>query len=379
MKAIAKIQLYIILTLFFDCSTLSHLPNDNLRCGTYLILHFSRLRKISPNLYSSRRYMAVWHVFFVVRDHYCLGLFWIYLLILQAGDIEMNPGPTSSPVICPACNLQVTGHSTLECGVCKKIFHPACENFSEQDLQVLAKNNVTWLCTGCKPILDLGRSLNDIKNKIDSLSMNCDLRLNLLESTMETTNGKLADLEGELSAIKSAISQHGDSPSTREPRYIDRRRNIIIFNAPEPTDASSASESHRLDESLVDNLCNMILGHSVTLDFTKRLGRKQPNAPYARPLLIGTLSEIDKHKLLHASKQHSESINKTWPRLIVTVDRSMEERAKRRHQRNQDEHNRSPSYSHRDRLTGNPNITIRKPKNTDPSVQVNTSSTVAKN
>ena len=72
-----------------------------------------------------------------------------YWLILLAGDVESNPGPTKYP--CTACNKAVRNNQRgIFCSRCEKWTHASCGGVSPAEYQRLGEQeDDSWFCTGC--------------------------------------------------------------------------------------------------------------------------------------------------------------------------------------------------------------------------------------
>ena len=72
----------------------------------------------------------------------------LLILIILAGDIEMNPGPRSQCRLCKKyCKAS---EKSVKCDECEKRFHISCINLEEKELLELESGNGSWYCTNCK-------------------------------------------------------------------------------------------------------------------------------------------------------------------------------------------------------------------------------------
>ena len=72
----------------------------------------------------------------------------LLILIILAGDIEMNPGPRSQ---CRLCKKYCKASEKLvKCEECEKRFHTSCISLDEKELLELESGNGSWYCTNCK-------------------------------------------------------------------------------------------------------------------------------------------------------------------------------------------------------------------------------------
>ena len=72
----------------------------------------------------------------------------LLILIILAGDIEMNPGPRSQCRLCKRyCKAS---EKSVKCEECEKRFHTSCISLDEKELLELESGNESWYCTNCK-------------------------------------------------------------------------------------------------------------------------------------------------------------------------------------------------------------------------------------
>ena len=72
----------------------------------------------------------------------------LLILIILAGDIEMNPGPRSQCRLCKKyCKAS---EKSVKCEECEKRFHTSCISLDEKELLELELGNGSWYCTNCK-------------------------------------------------------------------------------------------------------------------------------------------------------------------------------------------------------------------------------------
>ena len=114
----------------------------------------------------------------------------LFILIILAGDIEMNPGPRFQ---CGLCKKYCKASDRLlECEECEKRFHASCSNLSDNELLRIESGDGAWYCTNCKADCGLcsGAVLKDHKAvQCD----NCDMWIHnecsfIAETQYETVN-----------------------------------------------------------------------------------------------------------------------------------------------------------------------------------------------
>ena len=72
----------------------------------------------------------------------------LFILIILAGDIEINPGPRFQ---CGLCNKYCKASDRLlECKECEKRFHASCSNPGDNELVRIESGDGAWYCTNCK-------------------------------------------------------------------------------------------------------------------------------------------------------------------------------------------------------------------------------------
>ena len=72
----------------------------------------------------------------------------LFILIILAGDIEMNPGPRFQCGLCKRyCEAS---NRLLEWEECEKCFHASCSNLSDIELLRIESGDGAWYCTNCK-------------------------------------------------------------------------------------------------------------------------------------------------------------------------------------------------------------------------------------
>ena len=72
----------------------------------------------------------------------------LLILIILAGDIEMNPGPRPQCRLCKKyCKAS---EKSVKCEETEKRFHTSCISLDEKELLELESGNGSWYCTNCK-------------------------------------------------------------------------------------------------------------------------------------------------------------------------------------------------------------------------------------
>ena len=86
----------------------------------------------------------------------CKNFTLLLLILLQAGDIEPNPGPRGKQATafpCGLCETPVTWTCEGVCCECCNIWHHnSCIELCTEDYELLQKSNVQWICCKCESI-----------------------------------------------------------------------------------------------------------------------------------------------------------------------------------------------------------------------------------
>ena len=72
----------------------------------------------------------------------------LFILIILAGDIEMNPGPRFQCGLCK--KYYKASNRFIECKECEKRFHASCSNLGDDELLRIESGDGAWYCTNCK-------------------------------------------------------------------------------------------------------------------------------------------------------------------------------------------------------------------------------------
>ena len=117
----------------------------------------------------------------------------LMILIILAGDIEMNPGPRFQ---CRTCKKYCkAAEKAVKCEDCEKRFHASCVNLGPVELQKIESDNDSWYCSNCKAECSLcsGAVLNSHKAvQCDKCEMwvhnNCSFMTDSEYETMQNSN-----------------------------------------------------------------------------------------------------------------------------------------------------------------------------------------------
>ena len=195
-------------------------------------------------------------------DRRCLAI----LLILMAGDIQMNPGPGNrSTFPCGTCDIPVTwSQEGVCCNNCSVWYHKSCEDLSSRNMSYLGRSSVIWHCCKCDSI------------NMDSFTFNS---FELFTSNIFTP---LTDLDTTFESVaSSSFSQlHTSSPQTAWTNPRRRRRQTSTdssISSSRATDRSSKTQAKFSMKStnlrlLTVNCCGIRTNKAefaAALDYTK--------------------------------------------------------------------------------------------------------------
>ena len=133
------------------------------------------------------------------------------LVLLLAGDIELNPGPAKRNAAvwpCGICQYPVTWeHHGVACDGCSLWHHKSCLSMCSNDYKDLEGSNVVWLCCKCD-------------------SINCD-NFTFRSYELNTSNSfqPLTTIDSSIDSIHSSVFSplHTSSPKVRNETSSKRR------------------------------------------------------------------------------------------------------------------------------------------------------------
>ena len=268
---------------------------------------------------------------------------------------------------CVKCKENVID-DCIACDWCLEWEHRSCANISHTDLELLGsaeKENIAFFCSHCLPNVSDALTLYQIYYRLDSefdikfqsmedqlhkgISLNVAKHFEVanvaglenackkLQASVDELGLKIANLSRSNSNLVMEIDNASESltessqaePALVPPRpniglmnIIDeladrekRKRNIIVYNLPEPS-----SES---DSDVFSTLCSSVYGCSFSVAKSLRLGKKTEKC---RPLLISLCKEEDKFELL--SRSFLLRRNESYKNVFLAPDRTKLEREK---------------------------------------------------
>ena len=153
-----------------------------------------------------------------------------FLLLTLAGDVELNPGPTTPTAEtfpCGLCDRPVTWSmlGAVCCDNCSMWIHKSCTELNSKEYSIISKPNVTWLCHKCD-------SLN-----VDSFTFHSFTLQDSFYSPIQDENITLdsfTDNQVSLSPLK-ASTPNSDRQSTAESPKLAQNQT----NSPRPRTSST--------------------------------------------------------------------------------------------------------------------------------------------
>ena len=240
---------------------------------------------------------------------------------------------------CEVCNEESLSDEVqmLECEVCEMHLCHTCLKISDEEYEFLSKrSDMHWFCASCE-----GSALLSIKNDKE-IAQRCADYFKVLEDRLQQAEDVIqskADIEHvvrleialDAKAEKAQLEQVLEKVSTmeknmrpatagaqsscdlpNEPSTVSdsvselrdreaRKDNLVFFNIPESN--NDDAENRKLhDISTVIELFDTEFDIQTTATNPVRLGKKQLNARYPRPLRVTVEDEQMKWKVLKASK-----------------------------------------------------------------------------
>ena len=141
------------------------------------------------------------------------------LLLLLAGDIQMNPGPGNRSVFpCGCCDIPVTwSQEGVCCNNCSVWYHKSCEDLSSRNMSYLGRSSVIWHCCKCDSI------------NVDSFTFNS------FELNTSNVFNPLLDIDASIDSVDSSCF----SPlQTSSPQTSNRSRRASHHHSRPPSDTS---------------------------------------------------------------------------------------------------------------------------------------------
>ena len=150
--------------------------------------------------------------FSIKKQQYLLYI--CYILLLQASDIELNPGPNTTTFPCNICGNEVDwDQKAVACDNCSDWYHTSCMHINSYHYNVLQKSNISWIYNNC-----------GIPNFSSSI----------FESVEVTTSSSFQDISNEdllMNSDRSEFPLHCSSPLKSAPiKKLDNKLRSVCLN-----------------------------------------------------------------------------------------------------------------------------------------------------
>ncbi len=143
------------------------------------------------------------------------------LLLLNACDVELNPGPPgeqSTTYLCGMCNDPVTwDHQAVSCETCAKWYHIGCHGISPQSYEALHSSTVVWHCHLCG-YANHATTLFDITSLISQNTF----------SMLDTSTNTVASIGSSPGALQAASSPRRNY--TPKPTKMKQPLRLVSIN-----------------------------------------------------------------------------------------------------------------------------------------------------
>ena len=151
----------------------------------------------------------------------------LYLLILQCGDVELQPGPIKYP--CGICNKNVRWNAkAIQCDGCDIWFHSKCANIGPDSFSRLSKSNVSWICIQCGIANVSSHHSVDLQeySSHNVYSVLSDLNISHLSLNLSTVNTSSEDFNNIPSSSTPCKPNH-PKPSADFPTLLSAHSNSV--------------------------------------------------------------------------------------------------------------------------------------------------------
>lgn len=200
---------------------------------------------------------------------------------------------------CKCCNQICEGHLMVTCCVCMNKFKHSCVDITANEVRTLNSNKgYDWTCIDCRVI---GKDLKELKALI--INLQNDIK-QLKEANSATINSSEIDYEDIISEV------------TERQR---RKKNVMVFNLPEPDQSKTPTEQVDSDKNAVDRILSAVNPNLSSANFKiVRLGSFSPTK--VRPIKITTNNE-DTVKTILANSKKLQSKNE-FRKVRISSDRT---------------------------------------------------------
>ena len=162
----------------------------------------------------------------------------LLLIMVQAGDIELNPGPKQSSVFpCGLCQIPVTwSNEGVCCDCCSVWHHKSCIELCTADYELLQRSNVQWMCCKCDSLNVSSFTYHSYE--IDNVSYYEPL------TTTESFQDSFMSQFSPLKTSSPKVTQNRNSVSEDIPRYTKPNNSDSS-----KTDSRISNNSNKKNES----------------------------------------------------------------------------------------------------------------------------------
>lgn len=235
-----------------------------------------------------------------------------------------------SDKVCRGCNLEVQRELT-RCDKCNAPYHPSCIKsrkkccsssrssspssglvITKDELSAMLAEQTKQFSMQINPLLD---AIKDVSNRV------CNI-----ENTISGTLARVDTLEGEIQGIKKdTVSLSKKIVDSSEHTFLkcleemedreSRKKNIILFNAPENVFGLSTKNDLLHDSNLISEIFKTLSPNVLTVvRYSNRLGVRQQMALRPRPLRVSLDNENSALSLISAFK--TLKTNKPFPDIM---------------------------------------------------------------
>lgn len=237
---------------------------------------------------------------------------------------------------CKLCKTKFTDEKAevLECEYCDGHFCRNCVKLSQAEYKLLSKRkDFHWYCPPCeekamrnikieKEIEERCRDyfekyeerLNDLEKEIANKPDTESVKKMIEESKSNTASG--TDVNANLNEINDKLEEYKES--------VQRRSNIVIFNATESDDIVAEKRKEN-DMAIMQELCHLTGTNVESIKNVTRLGRKPTERSKPRPMRVIFEDEKSKGKLMSNLKNLNRA-DENLRKLSITHDLTQKER-----------------------------------------------------
>ena len=216
---------------------------------------------------------------------------------------------------------------SCECCACKKRFHQACTELSDDETKLLnSKSILKWYCNICDPdvsdILANYQKFKKVSNEISKLKDENEKRWKEFERRLILceSNKNTGDVQ---EAVQKELDRKIEVEKEEEKLVESKKNNLIYFRLPE-SESDSTEERIKSDFQLLKSAHdeNIIKPDQIKTIF--RVGKKKDGE--ARPLVVRFKAYEDKQRVL----KQTGDLKVRWQNEVIdvyaSIDRTEEQR-----------------------------------------------------